>query len=346
MRRKSALVICPGRGTYNRDELGYLARHHADKQPMLAEFDALRQAQGQQTLTELDGAARYSTSRLTRGDNASALIYGCAYADYLSIDRNEFDIVAVTGNSMGWYIALACAGALDANNGFNVVNTMGTLMQDALIGGQTLYPYVDENWQEIPGKRAELLALADRIPGLYVSILLGGMIVFAGEDSALQACELALEPVQDRFPMRLLNHAGFHSPLQSPVSVKGKAQLPVDIFTQPKLPLIDGRGHLWLPGASNPGRLRDYTLEQQVLEAFDFSTAITNSLREFAPEAIIVLGPGQTLGGAVAQCLIANNWQGMQCKQDFIDQQIADPLVLSMGMDNQRNIVTQSGSQT
>ena len=180
MARKSALVICPGRGTYNREELGYLARHHSQQQTMLSEFDALRQAQGQQTLTDLDSSKSYSSARFSRGDNASSLIYACAYADFMSINRDEFDIAGVTGNSMGWYIALACAGALDANNGFKLVNTMGSLMQEALIGGQILYPYVDENWIEIPGKRDALLSLTSTIPGLYVSIHLGGMIVFAG----------------------------------------------------------------------------------------------------------------------------------------------------------------------
>ena len=27
--RSKAVVVCPGRGTYNKPELGYLARHHA-----------------------------------------------------------------------------------------------------------------------------------------------------------------------------------------------------------------------------------------------------------------------------------------------------------------------------
>ena len=49
------------------------------------------------------------------------MIYACAYADFLAIDRDRFDILGVTGNSMGWYIALACAGALDVMNGFEVV---------------------------------------------------------------------------------------------------------------------------------------------------------------------------------------------------------------------------------
>ncbi|MCO5135189.1 MAG: hypothetical protein M9908_12770 [Phyllobacteriaceae bacterium] len=29
--RKTAVVVCPGRGTYNKGELGYLARHFTDK---------------------------------------------------------------------------------------------------------------------------------------------------------------------------------------------------------------------------------------------------------------------------------------------------------------------------
>ncbi len=128
---------------------------------MIAGFDEMRRALSQPTLSALDGAARYAMSTFNRGDNASALIYACAYADFLSIDRDAFDIVAVTGNSMGWYIALACAGALDAGGGFEVVNTMGTLMHEFLIGGQTIYPFVDENWHEIPGRKAELLSLID-----------------------------------------------------------------------------------------------------------------------------------------------------------------------------------------
>jgi [acyl-carrier-protein] S-malonyltransferase len=339
MKRQTALVICPGRGTYNRQELGYLSKHHQNQQPMLSVFDTHREALGQPSLTELDSAETYSTSRLTRGDNASSLIYACAYSDFISINRDKFDIVGVAGNSMGWYIALACAGVLDANHGFEVVNTMGTLMQDALIGGQLLYPYVDENWVEIPHKRDELIALTHHIPDLYLSIHLGGMIIFAGTEKALKACEQTLGPIQDRFPMRLHNHAAFHSPLQQPISAIAKQQLPLNIFRQPQLPLIDGRGHVWQPLASNQADLWDYTLGHQVVAPFDFMASVRSSLREFAPDNIIVLGPGQTLGGAIAQCLIAENWQGIRSKQDFIDRQSDQPFLLSMGIDEQRAIV-------
>ena len=139
-----AVLICPGRGTYNAGELGYLSRHFPQA-ALLAKFDAARAGGGQESLSALDGATRFSMATHTRGDNASGLIYAASLGDFLSIERAKIDIVAVTGNSMGWYTALACGGALSPEAGFHVANTMGTLMQAALIGGQVIYPWMDED---------------------------------------------------------------------------------------------------------------------------------------------------------------------------------------------------------
>ena len=43
---KTAVVICPGRGSYTKSELGYLRRYHADKIGLLEGFDAERRARG------------------------------------------------------------------------------------------------------------------------------------------------------------------------------------------------------------------------------------------------------------------------------------------------------------
>ena len=342
---RTAVVICPGRGTYNNSpELGYLARHHADKSALLSMLDGYREGQGQTPLRELGGAERYSPSVHRRGDNASPLIYACAYADFLSIDHNEIDVVAVTGNSMGWYTALACAGALDSEGGMAVVNTMGSLMQENLIGGQVVYPFVDADWWEIPGKRAELLAAVERIGAkpdhaLFVSIDLGGMLVFAGNEVGLSALEAELEPVGDRYPMRLKNHAAFHTPLLEGVAEKGREALPAELFHQPQLPLVDGRGAIWYPHGVDRTGLRDYTLGHQVTRTYDFTLAVQVVTREFAPGCLIVLGPGTTLGGAVAQSLIGIDWRGLSGKVDFIARQAESPFVLSMGLDDQRALV-------
>ncbi len=338
---KTAVVICPGRGTYGKTELGSLTRHFPDP-ALLAQFDAARRDLGQDTLTDLDTAASYSVARHTRGDNASALIYACTLGDAMAL--RDVEIVAVTGNSMGWYSALAVGGALSPVGGFDVVNTMGTLMQQHLIGGQAIYPVVGADWRVDPQTRARVLDVVARIgalPGhhLALSIDLGGMLVLAGNDAGLAAFDAAVQ-VQDRFPMRLQNHAAFHTDLQAPVAALGHAAISAAAFGQPKVPLIDGRGHVWWPGATDTCALWDYTLGHQVTETYDFTRAIRTAAREFAPDLFIIPGPGTTLGGAVAQSLILANWRGMRCKADFQTIQSETPLLVSMGLPDQRSTVT------
>ena len=339
---RTAVVICPGRGTYGKAELGTLVRHF--KNPgLMAQFDARRAALGQETLTALDGAATYSVAKHTRGDNASALIYAATIADFAAL--RDVDILAVTGNSMGWYSALACAGALTPASGFDVVNTMGTLMQEHLIGGQLIHPFMDEAWLANPARKAELLVLVEQINmqagySLALSINLGGMLVLAGNDAGLAAFEAAVPVAQGRFPMRLANHAAFHTGLQAPVAAQGRGKLSASLFFQPKYPLIDGRGAIWWPHATDTDALWDYTLGQQVTEPYDFTHAITVAAREFAPDLFIITGPGTTLGGAVAQSLILANWQGLASKSDFQTAQQSAPFMISMGMEDQRGLVT------
>ena len=337
---KTAVVICPGRGTYNKTELGYLRDHFPDE-VLLSRFDDQRRARGQPTLAELDGAQRFSLATHTRGDNASALIYAATLGDFLSIDREQIEIVAVTGNSMGWYSALACGGALSPEDGFRIANSMGSLMQQSLIGGQLVYPFLEEDWRANPARRAELFALiADIVErpdhALYLSINLGGMLVLAGNEAGLSAFEAAVSPINGRFPMRLGNHAAFHTPMVASVAEEGRHLLPPDLFGQPHLPLIDGRGAIWWPGATDTQSLYDYTLGTQVTETYDFTRAITIAAREFAPDLFIVTGPGTTLGGAVAQSLTLAGWRSMTSKAEFKARQEQTLLLFSLGIPEQR----------
>lgn len=342
--KRSAVLICPGRGTYNKDELGYISRHHPNRSDLISQFDAARDASGQVAISALDGAARFSSARHTRGDNASALIYTASLLDAQAMS-DRLDIVAVTGNSMGWYIALAAAGAVSPLAGFQIVNTMGTLMQEHLIGGQTLYPFVDQDWRAIPGKRAELLALISEIATrkghvLDVSIHLGGMLVVAGNDAGLRAFESAVPGLDGRYPLRLPNHAAFHTSLQAPVAAEGRSRLGQALFSGPSRPLIDGRGAIWWPLATDPAALRSYTLDHQVTRSFDFTRAVQTAAREFAPDVFVVTGPGTTLGSAVAQSLIAINWQGMDSKDAFLARQSENPILIAMGREDQRALAT------
>ncbi|WP_282121086.1 ACP S-malonyltransferase [Ruegeria atlantica] len=341
---RTAVVICPGRGTYNKPELGYLHRHHAQQTAMFRGFDAIRAEAGQEAVTALDGAARFTVSKYSKGDIASPLIYTASLADAQSL-ADDIEVVAVTGNSMGWYIALAAAGALLPDHGFRVVNTMGTLMQDHLIGGQLVYPFADDGWADDAVRKAELLADVKRINAvdghdLALSIDLGGMLVLAGNEMGLKAFEASQPTVQDRFPMRLPNHAAFHTSLQAPVAAEGRARLGADLFGQPERPLIDGRGKIWWPGATDTQALWDYTLGYQVTEPYYFTRAIQTAAHEFAPDLFIVTGPGATLGGAVAQSLVLANWRGMGNKAGFQAKQDAQPFLIAMGREDQRALAT------
>lgn len=339
---KRAVVVCPGRGTYNKPELGSLSRLHPDKRDLIAGFDAQRSKAGQVTLAELDGAAQYSVATHTRGDNASGLIYAASLADFLSL--KDIDVVAVTGNSMGWYSTLACGGAIDLDGGFNLVNTMGRMMQESLIGGQLVYPVSGDDWRPDPGRRAEVMDMVVRVNNMQncdlgLSIDLGGMLVLAGNKAGLDAFS-AEAPALDRFPMRLANHAAFHTAMQQSVSQAALKLFDATMFTQPKLPMIDGRGAIWWPHATDTQALFSYTLGHQVVERYDFKHAIKIAAREFAPDLFIVLGPGTTLGGSVAQSLIACNWQGMNTKADFQALQAREPVLVSMGREDSRGLVT------
>ncbi|WP_194756426.1 ACP S-malonyltransferase [Aliidiomarina indica] len=339
--KQRALVICPGRGTYNRSELGYLSRYHSKQKALLDDFDDLRQ-DNQPRIQELDSAAQFSAKLHLHADNAAPLIYSCAFADFQAIDHDRFDIVGVTGNSMGWYIALACAGALDARRGFQLVSDMASITNAADLGGQLLYPNVDDDWRFDPtldARMKPLLAETDSNKKLYTSIRFGGYQVLAGTTAAIQNAAAVLPPTQDRYPLVLSGHSAFHTPLMAEASTQALQRFSPEFFTAPSLPMIDGRGHIWQPLGTDRTALREYTLVHQVCETYDFSTAVLTAVKEFAPDVIILTGPGSTMGGAVAQALITDSWQNIRSKQDFIQRQKEAPIVLAMGIDEQRQQV-------
>jgi len=342
--KKRAVVICPGRGTYNKDELGYFHRFHSDKMNIISVIDAHRAKHDQVSVSELDQMDAYNMRLHTSGENASSLIYACSKGDFEAIDTDEFDIVAITGNSMGWYIALAVAGALDQQGSIELINTMGSMMKNGVIGGQIIYPIVDENWCQDSVK----IALVDKTLAdinqleqceVYTSIKLGGFIVIGGNKAGLKEIEQRLPQIDERYPMNLFNHAAFHTPLLNDTSKQAKELLSESLFQQPQIPLIDGKGKIWQPYSTDTKALYDYTLGEQVTDYYDFTKAIEVAVKEFAPDKLIILGPGTTLGGATGQSLIKHHWQNMNNKQDFITQQKVKPFVLAMGMAEQRALV-------
>lgn len=340
--KKSAVVIFPGRGTYGKDELGYLARHHSDKTEFIAGVDQWRERQGRETVSALDSRKAYSAAKHASSVNASAIIYTCALADFADINRDRYDITAVCGNSLGWYLTLAAGGALAPQNAIRLIDTMGALMEEQGVGGQLVYPFVDEQWRT---SRANEKAIgealhAGRTAGdAHLSIRLGGMAVLAGDDKGMAAMEKSLPEAEGRYPFRLARHSAFHTPLLKHVSEAAFQTLGEDMFQNPNIPMIDGRGAIWSPHASDIDALHQYTLGTQIVETYDFSKSVEVAIKEFAPDCLILAGPGATLGAPIAQELIRWRWKGLTSKADFSAAQKEEPFLLAMGRDDQRDHV-------
>lgn len=332
---KRAVVICPGRGSYTKDTLGYLRKFGASISEFIEDIDSRRASLGEPTITELDSAETFKPQVHTKGEHASPLIYACAYADFMSLDREKYEVVAICGNSMGWYLTLAFGGSLSWAGGFDVVQTMGGMMRNEIIGGQVIYPIIDADWKIDPRQVAlveQALATVNAEPGHQVchSIHLGGYAVLGGNKEGIQAL-LKILPKQENYPFQLINHAAFHTPLLEETSLKGKELLSPDLFSSPSTPLIDGRGHIWMPYSTDTHELWDYTLGHQVTQVYDFSLSVTVAIKEFAPDTLILLGPGNSLGGAIGQIMIANDWHGLKTKSAFSERQARDPLLISLG---------------
>jgi len=342
MTRQTALVICPGRGSYQASELGYLQKHHQNQTDFIDQLDALRRNNNQTPISELDGAKRFVRSRHTNGEHASLLIYGCAVADYRAINQKKYEIVAIAGNSMGWYLSLTCAGALSIKNGAHLVNTMGTLMHQKGVGGQILYPIVNENWK-VDRKKVKLIEAIigeanDKGYRVSTSIHLGGTIVLAADKPGIKFLKSAL-PAFDRYPVELSYHAAFHSSLLDFMIPEAQAFLPQSLFCQASIPMIDGNGRIWQPKGADLQALYKYTLGDQINQPYNFTKSLEVGIKEFAPDKIIVLGPGTTMGPPVAQTIIANQWFGINSRANFKKRQDIDSVILSMGIDEQRALV-------
>jgi [acyl-carrier-protein] S-malonyltransferase len=354
--RKRIVLVCPGRGTYTKSELGFFARPAppgvAEEIAALVRYtDEVRAARGDVPISELDEARQFGAKHVA-GENAGALIYTATAADALRIDHETYEVVGVLGNSMGWYTALHVGGCLAFDEGLRLADTMAGFQRGGPIGGQVIWPVVDDEWQpdyDASG-RSFTAVVAIRQAGLQagLSIRLGGFEVWWGEHAAVKEL-LARIPKRKfgerEYPFQLQGHAAFHSPLLRETSAKAQAMLGDLAVEAPRFPLIDGRGKIWGATFSDPKEVLAYTLGWQVTETFDFTAAVRVALREIGPDHVVLLGPGDTLGGAIGQIMVAEGWRGIRSKADFVERQKSgEPPLIALARPEQAARVTRAGA--
>ena len=337
--RPRAVIACPGRGAYGAGSLGSLPADH----PAVERAESLRAEYGLEPLLELDGAASFDPLRHLRPANASALIFMVSLLD-AERAAEDHEVVVVIGNSLGWYSALAIAGALSFDDGFRLVQEIALLQEEPLpvggSGGQVIYPLTDADWRPAPDQRA---AVAGVVEGhddgngtgrIYESVDLGAYTVLAGDDAGVATLIDRLPPVkigERLFPLRLAMHGPYHTPLVEHVSTRASERLVSLGWRAPSIPMIDGRGARWSPWSTDPLVLRDYTLGEQLTTPFRFAASLRVALREYGPDVVVLPGPGNSLGGICGQLIVAEGFHGLHSRADFERaQQAGAPVVLSM----------------
>ena len=336
MDKKRIVVVCPGRGSYTRETSGYLYKYGEAAKEHIIWMDQQREKDDMQSISSLDSEPFKSRIHMA-GENASTLIFACSMSDYLSIDTEKYEIVSIVGNSMGWYTALSLGNAVSTKAGYELIHTMGSMMKNQIIGGQVIYPIVDDDWINNTEKKTETISLLKNT-GCFLSIELGGYLVIGGEQKCLDLLLKQL-PKKDKYPFQLPFHAAFHTPLLESISQKAFSLIPQKLFQKPSIPIVDGQGKIWSPYSTSPRLLFEYTLRDQVISFFDFTRAMSVALKEFCPEKILLLGPGNSLGGAIGQIIVEHGWNGINSKNDFIMQQEKDPFLISMGLEEQRKLI-------
>ena len=329
-----AVVAFPGRGAYTASTRGSIAPRHN----WVQRADELRAGYGLPPLVELDGAAAFDARDHLRPANAAPLVFliGLLDAERIAADH---EVVAAIGNSMGWYTALAAAGALGFDDAFRLVQEMALLQEQPLPddgpGGQVIYPLTDAAWRPDPRLAGAVdRALAAGNGDVHRSVELGGYAVLAGSETGVDKLLADLPPVrvgERAYPLRLALHGPYHTPLVSHVADAAAEQLADLRWQAPTVPLIDGRGARFTPWTADVAAIARYTLREGVVTPFRFATALRVALREYAPDVIVLPGPGNSLGGICGQVLVAEGYRGIRSRQAFERAQRGPrPLLLSI----------------
>jgi hypothetical protein len=329
-----AAVAFPGRGSYGPSSLGSLIAGHS----WVRRADALRGEAGQPALSELDAADRFIPAVHMRPSNAWPLTFLASLLDAERI-ADDHEVVVVVAASTGWYTALAASGALGFDDAFRLVQAMALAAEEPLPEGrqpaELVYALTTDSWDRDEARNIDLdRVLADADGGAYRALELGSHAVIAGTASAIDRVASGLPPVTvagRAFPVRLASADAWHTPLRATAAGSAAAAVGNLGWASPNVTLVDGRGRRWTPWATEPDALARETLTGLADATYDFARAFRVALREYAPDAVLLPGPGTTLGAACAQLIVADGYRGIRTRAEFeATQSGPNPILLSV----------------
>ena len=329
-----AAVAFPARGSYGPSSLRSLPPSH----PWLRRADQLRREYDLPALSAIDDAERFEPAVHLRSANAAPLTFLCGLIDAERI-ADDHEVVVVVASSTGWYTALAASGALEFDDAFRLVQTMSLLAEEPIEdddpGGQLIYALTDAAWQTDAARAAELDAvLARQNDGVHRAMELGAFTVLSGTANGLDEVATKLPPVEvgpRRFPFRAAMQEAWHLPLRAATATMAEQRLADLAWSAPNVTLVDGRGVRFTPWSTDPAELARHTISEQPTVTYDFARSLRVALREYAPEIILLPGPGASLGEVCAQLIVAEGYRGIRTRAELEAEQAGPtPILLSM----------------
>lgn len=329
-----AAVAFPGRGSYGPASLGSLPAGH----PWVRRADELRAAAGLPALSAIDVGARFTPALHLRASNAWPLTFLVSLLDAERI-ADDHEVVVVVASSIGWYTALAASGALEFDDAFRLVQQMALAAEEPLEAdaapAELVYPLIDDSWERDDARAEQIDSALSGVEGQASRALeLGSFSVIAGTADALDRVSASLPPVTmggRSYPLRLASADAWHTPLRARSATNAAARLSDLAWERPKVTLVDGRGVRFTPLATDPARLAEHSLIGHAEAPYDFARAFRVALREYAPDVILLPGPGATLGTACAQLIVAEGYRDIRSRTELEAVQAGPaPLLLSM----------------
>jgi hypothetical protein len=303
----------------------------------VARADELRRAAGLTPLVELDRVSRFDPGIHLRPTNNWPLTFLASLLDAERI-ADDHEVVAVVASSTGWYTALAASGVLELDDALRVVTTLAIAAEAPLPDGrraaELVYPLTDEAWHPLPERREVIDALVAASDGAVTPALeLGSHVVLAGTEPDVEAAAGGLPVVEvgpRSFPLRLPGD-GWHSALRGPAVSGAGAALEEISAARPNVALVDGRGRRQTPWSADPSEMLRDAITAQPVSTYDFATSLRVALREYAPDVVLLPGPGASIGAACAQVVVAEGYRGLRSRGEFEQAQAGTtPILLSM----------------
>ena len=329
-----AVVAFPGRGAYGPPSLGSLPAGHT----WVRRADELRRETGLPELSGIDGADRFIPAVHLRPTHAWPLTFLTGLLDAERI-ADDHEVVVVVASSIGWYTALAASGVLGFDDAFRLVQRMAVAADEPLAGdaapGELVYPLTDDAWDRDERRSTAVdAAIARAGDGAARAIELGSFSVVGGTASGIDAVRDALPPVSvggRTYPLRLAAGDAWHTPLRASAAAAAAADLDGLTWDRPNVTLVDGTGARFTPWSTDPEDLARRTLRQQADAPYDFARAFRVALREYAPDVVLLPGPGSTLGAPCAQIIVGEGYHGIRSRAEFESVQGGpSPILLSM----------------